>query len=70
MTHKIAKQIIAEARQSRTNYAVTQQPYDKIKANMYTIFECYARGIIDWDLSKAKLQKREDSFAYILVLNI
>jgi hypothetical protein len=56
MTHKIAKQIIAEARQSRTNYAVTQQPYDKIKANMYTIFECYARGIIDWDLSKAKLQ--------------
>jgi hypothetical protein len=56
MIHKIAKQIIAEARQSRTNYAVTQQPYDKIKANMYTIFECYARGIIDWDLSKAKLQ--------------
>ncbi len=56
MIHKIAKQIIAEARQSRTNYAVTQQPYDKIKANMYTIFECYARGIIDWDISKTKLQ--------------
>ena len=56
MTHKIAKQIIAEARQNRNNYSVTQQPYDRIKANMYTIFECYARGIIDWDLSKTKLQ--------------
>ena len=56
MTHKIAKQIIAEARENRNNYSVTQQPYDRIKATMYTIFECYARGIIDWDLSKTKLQ--------------
>ena len=49
---KIAKQIIAEAKQSRSNYSVTRYDFDKIKANMYTVFECYARGIIDWDLSK------------------
>ena len=57
MSHiQTAKLILAEARENRNNYSVTQQPYDKIKANMYTIFECYARGIIDWDLSKTKLQ--------------
>ena len=57
MSHiQTAKLILSEARENRNNYSVTQQPYDKIKANMYTIFECYARGIIDWDLSKAKLQ--------------
>jgi len=57
MSHiQTAKLILAEARENRNNYSVTQQPYDKIKANMYTIFECYARGIIDWDISKTKLQ--------------
>jgi len=56
MTHNIARQIIAEAKQSRSNYSVTRHDFDKIKANMYTVFECYARGIIDWDLSKTKLQ--------------
>lgn len=51
-----AKTIIAEARESRNYYSATGSNFDKIKANMYTIFECYAYGIIDWDLSKTKLQ--------------
>ena len=57
MTHiNTAKTIISEARESRNYYSATGSNFDKIKANMYTIFECYAYGIIDWDLSKTKLQ--------------
>ena len=56
MKHKIANQIIAEARESRSHYSVTGNSFDKVKANMYAVFECYAYGIIDWDVSKAKLK--------------
>ena len=51
-----AKLIIAEAKESRLNYAVTGHDFDRIKANMYSIFECYANGIIDWNVSKSKLK--------------
>ena len=51
-----AKLIIAEAKESRLNYAVTGHNFDRIKANMYSIFECYANGIIDWNVSKSKLK--------------
>ena len=56
MIQNIAKQIIAEAKQSRSHYNATGNYFDKVKANMYTIFECYANGIIDWELSNIKLQ--------------
>lgn len=47
-----AKEILNTARQARNNYSVTESTFDKINANMYSIFECYAHGIIDWDTSK------------------
>ena len=56
MIQNIARQIIAEAKQSRSHYNATGNYFDKVKANMYTIFECYANGIIDWELSNIKLQ--------------
>tara|TARA_R110001632_G_scaffold230289_1_gene367551 strand:+ start:47 stop:2269 length:2223 start_codon:yes stop_codon:yes gene_type:complete len=54
--NKIATQIIAEAKESRSHYAVTHGAFDKIKANMYTVFECYAFGIIDWNQSRDRLK--------------
>ena len=54
--NKIATQIIAEAKESRSHYAVTHRAFDKIKANMYTVFECYAFGIIDWNQSRDRLK--------------
>jgi hypothetical protein len=54
--NKIAIHIIAEAKESRSHYAVTGNSFDKIKANMYTVFECYAFGIIDWRQSRDRLK--------------
>jgi len=52
----IAYGILTEARESRNNFKLTGSEFDKIKANMYSILECYAHGIIGWDQSKQKLQ--------------
>ena len=52
MDTRVAKQILRTAQETRNNYAVTESEFDKVKANMYSIFECYAHGIIDWDTTK------------------
>lgn len=54
---KIAHDILTEARQTRQNYQITGTNFDKIKANMYSIFECYAYGLINWDQVKTRFKK-------------
>jgi LysM repeat protein len=51
-TLEAAQNILNIARESRNQFAVTGREFDKVKANMYSIFECYAHGIIDWDTSR------------------
>ena len=48
--------ILTEARQTRQHYQVTGTDFDKIKANMYSIFECYAHGLITWDQVKTRFK--------------
>jgi hypothetical protein len=54
---EIAHGILTEARQTRQNYQVTGTDFDKIKANMYSIFECYAHGLITWDQVKTRFKQ-------------
>ena len=53
---EIAHGILTEARQTRQHYQVTGTDFDKIKANMYSIFECYAHGLITWDQVKTRFK--------------
>ena len=46
--YEIAYEIISESRRLRETYKNTNRTFDKIRANMYTIFECYAAGLINW----------------------
>jgi hypothetical protein len=49
---KIANEILSAARKTREHFYVTGRDFDKVHANMYSIFECYAHGIIDWNQVK------------------
>jgi hypothetical protein len=45
---EIANEILSESRRSRENYKVRPTEFNLIKAHMYSIFESYAHGIINW----------------------
>jgi hypothetical protein len=53
---QIAYEILSESRKLREKFNVTGKQFDKVHANIYSIFECYAHGIIDWDQSKNRLK--------------
>lgn len=46
---EFAHEILSESRRSTQIYLESGRDYDKVKANMYSIFECYAHGLITWN---------------------
>ena len=52
-----AKNILDIAKESRNKFAVTGTEFDKVQANMYSVFECYAHGVIGWDTTKKYFQE-------------
>jgi hypothetical protein len=46
---EFAHEILSESRRSTQVYLESGRNYDKVKANMYSIFECYAHGLITWN---------------------
>ena len=46
---EFAHEILSESRRSTQVYLESGRDYDKVKANMYSIFECYAHGLITWN---------------------
>ena len=40
-----AHNILDIAKESRNKFAVTGTEFDKVQANMYSVFECYAHGV-------------------------
>ena len=53
---QIAYEILSESRKLRDKFSVTGKQFDKVHANMYSVFECYAHGIIDWNHAKTRLK--------------
>lgn len=53
---QIAYEVLSESRKLREKFYVTGKQFDKVHANMYSIFECYAHGIITWDQAKGRLK--------------
>ena len=45
----LAYEIIKESKKSRALYLESGRDYHKVAAHMYSIFECYAHGLIKWD---------------------
>ena len=54
---KAAKNILDIAKESRNKFAITGTEFDKVQANMYSVFECYAHGVISWDTTKKYFQE-------------
>ena len=52
-----AYEILSEGRRSVAQMETTKRRYDVVKAHMYSIFECYAHGIIDWNTTKKYWKK-------------
>ena len=52
-----AYNILSIAKETRNKFAVTESEFDKVQANMYSVFECYAHGIINWDTTKKYFQE-------------
>jgi len=46
---ELAYEIIKESKKSRALYLESGRDYHKVAAHMYSIFECYAHGLIKWD---------------------
>jgi hypothetical protein len=46
---EFAHEILSESRRSTQIYLESGRDYDKVKANMYSVFECYAHGLISWN---------------------
>ena len=46
---EFAHEILSESRRNTQIYLESGRNYDKVKANMYSIFECYAHGLITWN---------------------
>ena len=46
---ELAYEIIKESKKSRALYLESGRDYHKVAAHMYSIFECYAHGIISWN---------------------
>jgi hypothetical protein len=54
---QIAYEILSESRKLRETYKSNRTRFNTIHANMYSIFECYAHGIIDWEQVKTRYMK-------------
>ena len=46
---EFAHEILSESRRSTQIYLESGRDFDKVKANMYSVFECYAHGLISWN---------------------
>lgn len=51
---QIAYEILSESRRLRETFKSNRTDFNAVHASMYSIFECYAHGIIDW----VQVQKR------------
>lgn len=49
---ELAYEIIKESKKSRALYLESGRDYHKVAAHMYSIFECYAHGLIKWDTAR------------------
>jgi Zn finger protein HypA/HybF involved in hydrogenase expression len=46
---EFAHELLSESRRSTQLYLESGRDYHKVKAHMYSIFECYAHGLISWN---------------------
>ena len=51
---EFAHEILSESRRSIQIYLESGRDYDKVKANMYSVFECYAHGLISWNQVRSR----------------
>jgi hypothetical protein len=49
---ELAYEIIKESKKSRALYLESGRDYHKVAAHMYSIFECYAHGLIKWNTAR------------------
>lgn len=54
---QIAYEILSESRKLREAFKSNRTEFNAIHANIYSIFECYAHGIIDWEQVKTRYKK-------------
>lgn len=51
---EVAHEILSESRRSTQIYLESGRDYDKVKSHMYSIFECYAHGLITWNQVRSR----------------
>ena len=51
---EFAHEILSESRRSTQVYLESGRDFDKVKANMYSVFECYAHGLISWNQVRSR----------------
>ena len=51
---EFAHEILSESRRSTQIYLESGRDFDKVKANMYSVFECYAHGLISWNQVRSR----------------
>ena len=51
---EVAHEILSESRRSTQVYLESGRDYDKVKSHMYSIFECYAHGLITWNQVRSR----------------
>lgn len=57
-----AYEILAEARRSKNILGIDKRDYTYIKAHMYSIFECYAHGLLSWGQVEDKWYKSVNAY--------
>lgn len=57
-----AYEILAEARRSKNILNIDKRDYTYIKAHMYSIFECYANGLLSWGQVEDKWYKSVNAY--------
>jgi hypothetical protein len=51
---EFAHELLSESRRSTQIYLESGRDYDKVKSHMYSIFECYAHGLITWNQVRSR----------------
>ena len=51
---EFAHEILSESKRSTQLFLESGRDFHKVKANMYSIFECYAHGLIGWNQVRSR----------------
>ena len=66
---QIAYEILSEARRTRQLLEADKRKFNLVKAHMYSIFECYAHGIISWDQVRTRWHRSIKEYVSLFDFN-